>query len=86
MRDDDGNEVFPLWPAREYAEAVRTAEWSGYAPEQIDLMDLIDDLLPKLASKHVLPGVFPTPQDRGVTPSVQDLEASLRAEMEKYDA
>jgi hypothetical protein len=39
MRDDAGVEVFPLWPAREYAEASRTGEWSEYEAEQIDLDD-----------------------------------------------
>jgi len=84
MRDDQGNDVLPLWPAIEYAEASRGETWVEYRPERIDLADLLDDLLPTLARTRVLPGVFPTPDDTGVTPTVGDLEASLRTEMEKY--
>lgn len=84
MQDDAGNEVFPLWPAREYAEAAKTNEWSTYEPSEIELDDLVDDLLPKLAARHVRPGVFPTPQDKGVTPTVDELKSALMAEMERY--
>jgi hypothetical protein len=84
MRDDAGVEVFPLWPAREYAEASRTGAWSEYQAERIDLDDLLGDLLPKLAASSVAPGVFPTTFGKGVTPTVQELESALRREMEKY--
>jgi hypothetical protein len=84
MRDDAGVEVFPLWPAREYAEASRTGEWSEYEAEQIGLDDLLGDLLPKLAAKSVRPGVFPIASGKGVTPTVEELELALRKEMEKY--
>jgi uncharacterized protein DUF2750 len=84
MRDDDGSEIFPLWPAREYSDALRTGEWADYEAEQIDLEDLLNDLLPKLAARKVLPGVFPTPHGKGVTPTVQELERALREEMAKY--
>jgi hypothetical protein len=84
MRDDSGGEVFPLWPAREYADASRADAWSDYVPEQISLDDLLEELLPKLAAKSVTPGVFPTPLGKGVTPTVQELESALREEMAKY--
>jgi hypothetical protein len=85
MQDDSGAEVFPLWPAREYAEASRTGDWAEYEPEQIDLADLIDELLPGLAMRSVLPGIFPTPRGKGVTPTVEELASALRAEMKKYE-
>ena len=82
--DDDGKEVFPLWPAREYADVARTGEWSEYTPERIQLDDLLGELLPKLAERGVQPGVFPTPQGKGVTPTVAELAAALREQLEKY--
>lgn len=84
MRDDSGVQVFPLWPAREYAEASRVGEWADFEPEQINLSDLLRDLLPKLAATSVLPGGFPTPSGRGVTPTVDELDSALRTEMQKY--
>lgn len=84
MRDDAGVEVFPLWPAREYAEASRAGEWADFEPEEIGLDDLLRELLPKLAAKSALPGVFPTPTGVGVTPTVGELDEALRNEMAKY--
>jgi hypothetical protein len=84
MGDDAGVSVFPLWPAREYAELARTGEWVAYRVEPITLDDLLGDLLPSLIDKAVLPGVFPTPAGKGVTPTVKELESALRLEMREY--
>lgn len=84
MEADDGAQVFPLWPAREYAQAYATDDWAMYEPEEIALDDLLDELLPKLEANGVRPGVFPTTQGMGTTPTVQELERALQAELEKY--
>lgn len=85
MRDERGTEVFPLWPAREYAELCRRDAWAEYEPAAIALDDLLNDLLPKLDEAHILPGVFPIPTGLGVTATVRELDDALRNEMEKYD-
>src|SRR4051812_31525339 len=33
MADETGQQVFPLWPAREYAELCAVADWEGYLAE-----------------------------------------------------
>jgi len=38
---DDGEQVFPLWPAREYARICSDKEWEGYTPRAISLDDLM---------------------------------------------
>lgn len=81
---DDGGAVFPLWPAKEYAELCAEGEWRGYMPRPIGLDEFIDVLLPKMKSDGVLPGVFMTPSSKGVTPSVGELMAALEAELLKY--
>ena len=53
---DDGTGVFPLWPAKEYAQVCAENEWIGYEPRAISLRDLMDMLLPKLTVDGVLPG------------------------------
>lgn len=84
MKNDDGTQVFPLWPAREYAQLHRTGNWSEYEAREIPLADLLDELVSKLMQAGVLPGVFPTPQGKGVTPTPNELAASLRKELENY--
>jgi hypothetical protein len=85
MANSDGAPVFPLWPAREYAELHRVAEWSDHEAKEISLVDLLEDLIPKFAERGVLPGVFPTATGRGTTPSPRELESALRMELEKYE-
>jgi hypothetical protein len=81
---EDGITVFPLWPAKEYAQACATNEWSGFEPRSISLSDFTEVLLPKLKLDGFLPGVFFTPTSKGVTPSVEELKAALEAELQNY--
>jgi MoxR-like ATPase len=85
MANSDGTEVFPLWPAREYAELHRSGDWADYEVREIALVDLIDELVPKLAQHRVLPGVFPTPTGTGVTLSPEEFAAAIRTELENYE-
>jgi hypothetical protein len=85
MANSDDSQVFPLWPAREYAELHRVGEWVAYEARGIPLADLLDQLLPKLAEAGVLAGVFPTPKGKGVTPMPEELAAALRKELEHYE-
>lgn len=42
------------------------------------------ELLPNLKDDGVLPGIFYTPSDNGVTPTVDQLLADLNEELENY--
>jgi hypothetical protein len=81
---EDGVTVFPLWPAKEYAQICATDEWAGYEPRSISLGNFVEVLLPKLKLDGVLPGVFFTPTSKGVTPSIDDLNTALEAELKNY--
>lgn len=81
---EDGTTVFPLSPAREYAQVCTLNEWKGFEPRAISLGDFTEVLLPKLKREGVLPGVFFTPTSKGVTPPVDELTAALRAELQNY--
>jgi hypothetical protein len=85
LADDEGTQVFPLWPATEYAEAFRTGEWVDCVAEEIELERLLGELLPQLAAQGKRPGVFPIPERMNtVVPTVDELTAALRTEMLKY--
>jgi len=84
MGDSKEEQVFPLWPAREYAAACQTDEWIDYEPKEISLSDLLDEVLPRLKSEGFRLGVFPTPEGKGVTVTVDELDQALREEMERY--
>lgn len=81
---DDGTTVFPLWPAKEYAQVCAENEWRGYEPRSVSLSDFTDVLLPKLKADGVLPGIFFTPSSKGLTPSIDELKGALDAELQNY--
>lgn len=76
--------VFPLWPAKEYASLFRSGSWADYEVREISLDALLEDLLPALAEKGVLPGVFPTPTGKGITPNIDEFRAALLNEQKRY--
>lgn len=43
------------------------------------------DLLTRLEADGVAPGVFYTPQDKGVTPSPGELREAIEEELEPYE-
>lgn len=83
-QSEEGENIFPLWPSKEYAELCAVAEWSEYQAEPIELDSFLSTLLPQLAIDGVLPGVFYTPTDQGVTPSADVLQAAIEKELENY--
>lgn len=82
--DDNGTTVFPMWPAKEYAEICTEKEWAGYQPKAFSLDDLFNELLPKLKRDGVLPGVFFTPNSKGLTPPIEQLKHDINNELKNY--
>jgi hypothetical protein len=85
MATSGEEQAFPLWPAREYSEMFVGGDWNGYEPEEIGLSSLLEELLPKMKARGIRPAVFPTPEGKGVTPTVDELSQALRQEMEQYE-
>ena len=82
-KTDDGTLVFPMWPANEYATLCAEFEWDGYDAQAFSLEELIEELLPQLEEDSVLPGVFYTPGDKGITPTVAQLIGDLEDELRR---
>ncbi len=81
---EEDEKVFPLWPAKEYAQLCAKNEWDGFEPKSFSLEDMMDELLPKLKKDKVIPGIFYTASDKGVTPTVEQLLKDLLTELENY--
>lgn len=81
----EGGPVFPIWPARDYAEICAVAEWQGYQPREIEMDDLLEALLPSLRDRKTKLGVFYTPKDKGILPDIDQFEGDIRAELEKVE-
>lgn len=82
---DNGRQAFPIWPASDYAVCCALGAWAGYEPREIDLDTFFENLLPKLAEKGTLAAVFPTPNEKSVTPNLKTLELDLLEELAKIE-
>jgi Protein of unknown function (DUF2750) len=85
VQTDQGQRAFPIWPAADYARQFAVDEWKTYAPKEIDLDTLLDVLIPKLRESGDLVAVFPTPNQKGVFPSLGVLSTDLRQELTRIE-
>lgn len=83
-KTDDGTLVFPMWPASDYASLCAEFEWDGYDAQAFSIEELLEDLLPQLEQDRVLPGIFYTPGDKGITPTIAELRSDLIRELGRY--
>ena len=83
-KTDDGTLVFPMWPASDYASLCAEYEWDGYDAQAFSIEELLEDLLPQLEQDRVLPGIFYTPGDKGITPTLDERRSDLVRELGRY--
>lgn len=76
--------VLPLWPEREYAERCAGGEWTAYEPRAIGLDEALERMIPALRERSVLPGIFFSVENGSIDCTLDQLEADLRTEMDKY--
>ena len=81
---EDEIAVFLLWPAGKCAQEFRDMSanyvytaWYQYEPRFIELKDFTQNLLPLLKEQDILPGIFFTPFENGITPSVDELLSDI---------
>lgn len=84
LESPNGHLVFPLWPAKEYANYCAIDTWANYIPKSISLNTLIVEFLPQLQNKGIVPGVFYTPEQGSVDVTMNRLIDDLQEEMKNY--
>ena len=80
----DGTELFPLWPAREYAKLCAEGEFADFEPSEITLDEILEWLIPTMDEKRTRPAIFPTPKLRAAIVSTKDLHDAIRTEMAEW--
>lgn len=78
---DGEKKLIPLWPHAAYAERFKKAEWTSYAPREIELGVFLDRWIPGMKADGVQPAIFPIGTGNSVVVSLADLEAHLRHEL-----
>lgn len=81
----DGGDVLPLWPERAYAERSKNGEWLNFEPKPIELSEALEQMIPMLRERGILPGVFFDADVGSIACTMDQLESDLRTEMHKYD-
>lgn len=84
LGDDDGNQILPLWPEREFAELCAVDQWKNCKPESIELNNFLEKWIPGMINDKTLINIFLTPDAKGSVVSPPTLESDLQDELEQY--
>ncbi len=83
----DQSEVLclPVWPAREFAIACAVGAWSEYVPRRFEVHCFLTEELVYCRRSALHIAVFMTPKSYGIVRSPDELEADVRAELERVE-
>jgi len=85
LGDNDGNQILPLWPEKEFAELCAVDQWKNYKPESIELNNFLKKWIPGMINDKTLINIFLTPSANGSVVSPPTLESDLEDELDQYE-
>ncbi|MDQ1097678.1 MULTISPECIES: DUF2750 domain-containing protein [Chryseobacterium] len=85
LGDNEGRQVLPLWPEKEFAELCAIDQWEGFKPKEISLNDFFEKWIPGMTNDNTLVNIFLTPEEKGSVISPKDLGVDLQNEAEQYE-
>lgn len=85
MADDDGTQVYPFWPEREFAESLATGPWASYVAKSVSLDEFLDKWIQGMADNGIRPAIFPIVKGKGVVVEPSRLAEDLKAETQQYE-
>lgn len=80
----DGNKLFPLWSAKEYAELCLINGWENYTIKEFNLDDLENEIIDFIADENCLINVFPVEDRTGFVVSLKEFSQDLGEELKNY--
>lgn len=85
LDDSNDNQLFPVWPEKDFAEICANGVWENYVPKSIPLEDFLSKLSPKLTSEEISYAVFLTTDNKGIVISPKELCEIIELEIEEED-
>lgn len=87
FKDEDGDEIFPLWPHKELAELCAFSEHKemGAKPKSISIYTFLDEFLQDEELKDVYYGIFYNKQRQALVLSSNTLKEELEAELDEHE-
>lgn len=93
LADDSGNfgisdlenaGLFPLWPAREFAELCKVNGWSNYSVKEVPLEYFNVTVVKLIDSENYLINVFPIAGRTGFIVDIDEFTRDINCELEKF--
>lgn len=85
LGDDEGNQILPLWPEKEFAQLCAFDQWKGFQPEVIKLDNFMGKWISGMINDKTMVSIFLTPNDKGIVVSPESLSTDLQEELEQYE-
>lgn len=84
FKDNEGDEIFPVWPHKDLAEKCIFDEHNdiGAIPKSITLQSFLEMCAPDMASQNVYFGVFYDTKRQGLVVTADKIKADLQREVE----
>lgn len=80
----EGNDLFPVWSAREFAEQNAIEQWSGFSVKEVTIEQFEDDVIDEIEENGYLINVFPVKEKSGFIVKLIEFARDLNEEMRKY--
>lgn len=75
FRDDEqGYQLFPVWSDEDFATANAVGEWAGYKPQEFNVKQFNEELVPQLKQANMHLAIFKSPQDMGRVAEPTEIE------------
>jgi hypothetical protein len=81
----ENNNLFPIWPAAEYAKNCAINEWERFSVIAMPFDVFQTDLMVNIAIEKFLLNVFPVGATTGFVVDLEEFIRDLRVELEKYE-
>lgn len=78
-------ELYPIWPATEFASNSKTDEWSEFTIIELGLYDFINIILPQIEKEGILLNVFPIGTTTGFVVKINEFIRDISNELKNYE-
>ncbi|MBN1123429.1 MAG: DUF2750 domain-containing protein [Sedimentisphaerales bacterium] len=84
LGDSEGNECFPVWPAKDFAAMACQGDWKDCEPSSIPLDKWLTSWIDGLRNDQRLVAVFPNQDLKSSVVSSDQLRTDMQEELAKY--
>lgn len=80
----EGEKLFPLWSAKEFASLCRVNGWESLIIKALDFYDLENEIFEIIVNSNYLLNIFPVYDRTGFVVNLNEFVKDLKEEIENY--